>query len=154
MPICLCLFIGIPASGKTTTARRIVSLAEEKESTGIVVNHLNYDDFVQPETCYRDFRKEMLDRIEDYVQKHTTLEKSMVLIVDDCMILRSMRKEVHSIARKHRLGYFQVWFRIPLEKSIERNRMRVNAVPEDTVEKLFSTLEDPVKDSNVDTLVI
>uniref|UniRef100_A0A1L8DCF1 Putative nucleotide kinase n=1 Tax=Nyssomyia neivai TaxID=330878 RepID=A0A1L8DCF1_9DIPT len=148
MPICLCLFSGIPASGKTTTARKIISLMRD-----ISVTHLNYDEFVQTGICYRDFRKMMLQKIEEFVKKHKSQE-TVLLIVDDNMILRSMRKEVHNIAKVQRLGYFQIWFKTSLAKAQERNRLRENPLPETTVSNLFNGMEDPSRDTNVDTIII
>ncbi|XP_055716157.1 L-seryl-tRNA(Sec) kinase [Phlebotomus papatasi] len=149
MPLCLCLFAGIPASGKTSTARRISSMSRD-----LSVHHLSYDDFVKPGTCYKTFRMEMLWRIEEFIEKFQKLEYPSVLIVDDIMTYSSMRKEVYSLARKHKTGYFQVYFRISQEKALERNRSRPNAVPDATIANLSLKIEPPSQDTNLETLTI
>ncbi|XP_055699988.1 uncharacterized protein LOC129799793 [Phlebotomus papatasi] len=121
-------------------------------SSDLTVYHLCYDDFVKPGTCY--IYMEMLRRIEEFVEKFQELEDPGVLIIDDIMTYSSMRKEVYSVARKHRTGYFQVWFMISLEKALERNRSRSNAVPDVTIANLFSKIEPPPQDTNLQTLTI
>ncbi|XP_059621171.1 uncharacterized protein LOC132264856 [Phlebotomus argentipes] len=118
------------------------------------VYRLSYDEFVETGTDYKAFRAKMLERIEEFIGQYKSRRNPVVLIVDDNMTLRSMRREVLSLARKHRLGYFQVWFRISLEKALERNRSRPEAVSEDIVANLWSRIEDPSKDSSVETLTI
>ncbi|GAB0092930.1 hypothetical protein DMENIID0001_079820 [Sergentomyia squamirostris] len=149
MPVCLCLFSGIPASGKTSTAQRIIS-----SLTSMKVHHLNYDDFVQPEVAYILFRRKMLEKIENFIRQYNLESDRIVLIVDDNMNYRSMRKEVYNMAKRFQIGYFQVFFKISLELAQERNHYRPDPLPDETLLSLFSKMEDPSQDLGIDTVTI
>lgn len=50
--------------------------------------------------------------------------ESNIVIVDDIMFYRSMRREVYVLARDHSYGHVSLFLNIPLEVALERNALR------------------------------
>ena len=68
-----------------------------------------------------------------------------ILVVDDIMYLRSMRREVYVIARDHSVPFISVWVKASLETALARNMLRMGKeyIDEITIWKIHAELEPP-----------
>ena len=64
-----------------------------------------------------------------------------IVIVDDIMYYRSMRREVYTIAREQSYGFVTLYVSVPVEVALQRNAARESArVPEQV--RLASRADD------------
>ncbi|KAM9837188.1 L-seryl-tRNA(Sec) kinase [Aulostomus maculatus] len=73
----------------------------------------------------------------------------LVFLLDDNFYYPSMRHEVYQLARKHSLGFCQVFLQCDLETCISRNQRRSEPVPTEVLLEMAKRLEapDPQKNS-------
>ena len=50
-----------------------------------------------------------------------------IVIVDDIMFYRSMRREIYKIARENHHGFVSIFMEIPIEVALDRNSKRGSA---------------------------
>lgn len=158
--------IGIPASGKTTLAQRLIELSR-KCSLDVSIVVISFDDYIQIDYSdatqgdYKRMREELLTKIENLIM---TLKKTdrwedvklldstklklkpnrpVLVIFDDNMYFRSMRQKVRAICRKTQCDYFQIFVKTTLSEAILRNESRKAQVPEEVIRKMFEKLETP-----------
>lgn len=143
------LFGGLPASGKSTLARRLV------EWFGQGVIHLEYDeledDIIQQKIeeerreAWNQARKVALNKLEMYLQKLKSNEESpSIFLLDDNFHLRGMRKQIHRLLLNHKPLHFGIiWMRTPLDVCLERNQRRERKIPLDVFEKMNQAMEAP-----------
>lgn len=110
MPSHLWLICGLPGAGKTTLAKRIVDMAREYNSVGLLVDRLSFDDhFTQQQdalefdpVAWKLSQRRMAQRVKAQLQSAEQLDgdsdNNTVLLVDDNMQLQSMRKRFFQIA--------------------------------------------------------
>lgn len=67
-----------------------------------------------------------------------------LLLIDDNMYYKSMRKQIRNISVEHKIGYFQTYFSVAIDKSIERNRQRNECLPNDFLWKMREKFELPI----------
>lgn len=129
----LVLLVGIPGSGKTTLAARLID-------KGYLC------------LCADDIRRELLGDTTDQGNKEqvfevffSRMEQAMAenrdIVVDNTNINPMHRKQI--LERASRLSYLdvQLWILdVPLELCLARNRARGRQVPEDIVTKMHGTL--------------
>ncbi len=119
--VCLC---GIPGAGKSTYAARLLAAC----AASLV--------------CFDSYagRAEALEAVRMAVARG-----GGVVLVDDNNYYRSMRKQVHRIARDAGAGYVQVLLEPPLALCQERNAGRSGAqrIPPDMVARMHERLERP-----------
>lgn len=111
-PIVICVLVGLPGSGKSTFARHAIVSPFRK----LV---FSYDEVEIKDTNYKSFRRKARDRLEKLIQDETT--EPTVIIVDDIMTFRSMRYEIFCLARKHNLGFCQIYMDTTVDTCILRN---------------------------------
>ncbi|XP_037039226.1 uncharacterized protein LOC119076537 [Bradysia coprophila] len=95
-----------------------------------------------------DFSKFQLAILTDFphVKLNVTFESSKklyLLLIDDTMHYKSMRKEVRTLARDNELGYFVTYFHSTLDGAIERNRGRTFTVDENHLKRMHAIIEGP-----------
>ncbi|NWV30799.1 PSTK kinase, partial [Grantiella picta] len=69
--------------------------------------------------------------------------RPLVLLLDDNFYYQSMRYEVYQLARKYSLGFCQLFLECPLECCLQRNRLRSDSVPEQTIHLMSKKIEMP-----------
>ncbi|KAM4774436.1 L-seryl-tRNA(Sec) kinase [Cyanocitta cristata] len=69
--------------------------------------------------------------------------RPLVLLLDDNFYYQSMRYEVYQLARKYSLGFCQLFLECPLECCLQRNRLRSDPVPEQTIHLMARKIEMP-----------
>ena len=81
----------------------------------------------------------------DTTIRDTLSSNNKLILVDDIMHLKSMRKQVFQLCRLHRAPLLTVYVSTPLEIALQRNRARIaeTAVSEASLRKLFEEFEVP-----------
>uniref|UniRef100_A0A8C3N8K9 Uncharacterized protein n=1 Tax=Geospiza parvula TaxID=87175 RepID=A0A8C3N8K9_GEOPR len=69
--------------------------------------------------------------------------RPLVLLLDDNFYYQSMRYEVYQLARKYSLGFCQLFLECPVECCLQRNRLRSDPVPEQTIQLMARKMEMP-----------
>ncbi|NXG09217.1 PSTK kinase, partial [Sakesphorus luctuosus] len=69
--------------------------------------------------------------------------RPLCLLLDDNFYYQSMRYELYQLARKYSLGFCQLFLECPLECCLQRNRLRSDPVPEQTLHLMASKIEMP-----------
>ncbi|NXR09238.1 PSTK kinase, partial [Semnornis frantzii] len=67
----------------------------------------------------------------------------LYLILDDNFYYQSMRYEVYQLARKYSLSFCQLFLECPLECCLQRNRLRSQPLPEQTICLMARKIEMP-----------
>ncbi|NXN19302.1 PSTK kinase, partial [Indicator maculatus] len=69
--------------------------------------------------------------------------RPLYLILDDNFYYQSMRYEVHQLARKYSLSFCQLFLECPLECCLQRNRLRSQPIPDQTICLMANKIEMP-----------
>ncbi|NWR41366.1 PSTK kinase, partial [Regulus satrapa] len=69
--------------------------------------------------------------------------RPLLLLLDDNFYYQSMRYEVYQLARKYSLGFCQLFLECPVECCLQRNRLRRDPVPEQTIQQMARKIEMP-----------
>lgn len=186
--VCLCVFCGLPAVGKSTLAHIVRSLASQQ---GWRTTVISYDDLIpdgafhldaaeQTQTKWKVHRQAVLKCIEQFLLNPQALATTCeinedawrrcvgdglvsastvgsqtnqlqnnpphILLLDDNFYYPSMRYEVYQLARRHSLGFCQVYVKCPVESCISRNQSRARPVPCQVIENMARHMEPPNPD--------
>ncbi|KFP70019.1 L-seryl-tRNA(Sec) kinase, partial [Acanthisitta chloris] len=69
--------------------------------------------------------------------------RPLYLLLDDNFYYQSMRYEVYQLARKYSLGFCQLFLECPVECCLQRNRMRSDPLPDQTIHLMAKKIEMP-----------
>uniref|UniRef100_A0A673T8H0 Phosphoseryl-tRNA kinase n=1 Tax=Suricata suricatta TaxID=37032 RepID=A0A673T8H0_SURSU len=83
-----------------------------------------------------------------YLLTKTAVSRPLFVILDDNFYYQSMRYEVYQLARKHSLGFCQLFFDCSLETCLQRNGQRPQALPAETIRLMGRKLEKPNPEKN------
>lgn len=72
-----------------------------------------------------------------------SIKEYYLLLIDDTMHYKSMRKEIRTLARDNELGFFVTFFHSTLDSAILRNQNRNYVVDEKHLERMYGNLEAP-----------
>ncbi|KAK7918634.1 hypothetical protein WMY93_009918 [Mugilogobius chulae] len=73
----------------------------------------------------------------------------VVFLLDDNFYYPSMRYEVYQLARKHSLGFCQIFLHCDLETCIRRNQKRAEPVSSEVMEEMERRFEPPNAQKNI-----
>lgn len=127
----LILLIGIPGSGKTTLAKKLVERGYSVISADAIRQELYGDESEQgePEKVFSIFF-ERLDKM---------MENGSDVVVDNTNLKAKHRLEITDRAKPFGYEEAQLWFLdVPLEECLKRNRLRERNVGEDIVTNMFA----------------
>ncbi|XP_067389502.1 L-seryl-tRNA(Sec) kinase isoform X2 [Emydura macquarii macquarii] len=79
---------------------------------------------------------------------NTTTSRPLYFVLDDNFYYRSMRYEVYQLARKYSLGFCQLFLDCPLESCLQRNCLRSQSLPEETICLMARKIEVPNPEKN------
>lgn len=163
--------IGLPASGKTSLAYKILKLSKMNMLNASVIV-ISFDEFIKLDFSsindgdYKKERDALMTRIEMLMKKiHTenhlnTSELSpesyhiksncvTLVILDDNFYYQSMRQKVRALCRSIGCDYFQIYMESSLDSCIERNNTRQNSVPQSIILKMFHNFEIPTNSRTI-----
>lgn len=67
----------------------------------------------------------------------------LVILLDDNFYYPSMRYEVYQLARKHSVGFCQVYVHCPVESCVSRNQLRPQPLPSNVIVEMAKRMEPP-----------
>lgn len=131
----ICL-VGLPASGKTTFAKKLKKFIEQKQDDFKVKiidpdkirNTLTPDEF--------DYQQEQLVRKYNLDEIRKSLEKGYVVISDDLNYYSSMRHDLKLITEELNLNFFIIYISTPLEMCLQWNEKRGKILPDSVIKKI------------------
>jgi len=131
----ICL-VGLPASGKTTFAKKFKIFIEQKFDQFKVKiidpdkirNTLTPDEF--------DYKQEQLVRKYNLDEIKNDLKEGYIVISDDLNYYSSMRHDLKLIAEDLNLSLFIIHISTPLEICLKWNEKRGKIIPESVVRKI------------------
>ena len=131
----ICL-VGLPASGKTTFAKKFKKFLEQNRDypkvkivdPDIIRNALTPDQF--------DHQQEQLVRKYNLEEVKKGLKKGYVVISDDLNYYSSMRHDLKLITEEFDLSFFIIHISTPLEICLKWNEKRGNLLPESVIKKI------------------
>ena len=129
----LILLVGIPGSGKTTLAKKIIEKGFHCLSADPIREELygNAAEQGDKEEVFRIF----FERLED------ALSKELDIIVDNTNLNPRQRKPLLERAQKAGYTDIQLWLLdVPLDVCLKRNASRERVVPDDIVANMFMEL--------------
>jgi tRNA uridine 5-carbamoylmethylation protein Kti12 len=151
------LFGGLPASGKSTLARKVKDYFLQSNFERVVV-HLEYDaleDLIvsqqheeeERRDAWNQARRVAVHELEQQLLEHGRRAESsapLLILMDDNFHLRGMRKQIHRLLLQYRpVNFGLVWMELPVEECLERNRQRERQIPEHVISKMHATIERP-----------
>ncbi len=130
------LAIGLPGCGKSTyfARKRIVPLSSDW------IRQLLYDnpaDQRRPDVVFRVLRYLLCRRLESGAR---------INYVDATNLTRREREPFFRIAEEFGCAVEALFFDVPLEICLERNRKRVREVPEEAIQRMAKRLEPPSRE--------
>lgn len=131
----ICL-TGLPASGKTTFAKKLKSIiTKEQDKFEVeiidpdVIRSAITDDSFDPE-------KEELVRIKNLNKIEHNLRQNKIVISDDINYYTSMRHELKAIAHNMGCNFFIIHISSPLEVCLKWNKKRGKPIPDEVILKI------------------
>lgn len=153
----LIVVCGPPGVGKTTFCSKLKEFMIIKNDN-VNVNIISFDDYEISKNEWNGStfgigRQKALNKVKTLLQKHNNNVNNVnnVIIVDDIMHLKSMRREVYTITRDYsnNASFLIVSLKenMTLETAFSRNasRPKEKQVPDSTIERLFNQFEFPGK---------
>lgn len=126
----LLILQGIPASGKSTFARKWV---EESPKTRVVVNRDSIRRMLG--TYWVPSRERLVDRIEEYIIKESLLQEYDVC-VDATNLNPKTIKKLEQIGIDSEITFHE--FRIDLEEAIDRDSKREESVGKEVITTFYN----------------
>ena len=173
--VCLLSLIGIPASGKTFFAQKLISLASETICCLLVT----YDDLIPvedqakmaliadrrtEEKRWKKARKGVFEAVSHIAKggmeqdghaaaimatkRGQNDSNRLLIILDDNNYYKSMRYEYYQLARETQAGFCQIFFEVSLEEAFKANRRRKVEIPAKVIEDMLLKLEIPQPSHN------
>lgn len=117
------LLCGLPGSGKSTVARELVRLYR---SLGHESEVVSYDERQAEPSQWDDstFKSARSASLQELEQRLDTLGSDSVVVVDDIMYLKSMRREVYVLGRKRCVPVVVITVSTELSTALARNAQR------------------------------
>jgi len=147
------LMCGIPGAGKTTIAMDLVEYWNRNYCTtdNTVASRISFDDlesFIEwNHSSFKMIRQENLCILEKLMSPEirTKLSKTTpsLVVVDDIMYLRSMRRQVYVLARNMGIPMLTVSVSVGLDTAISRNSERSIPVKVESLRKIYESFQIP-----------
>lgn len=133
----LTIFIGIPASGKSTLARQMAAV--EPNTVHVSTDALRQEILGHIRNKTRDgfIFAEARRRTREWLQQGVNV------IYDATNVTRQARRPFLHIARGLEVPVRAVWIRCPKEVALQRNRLREVPVPDHAIDEMDRDLQEP-----------
>ncbi|MGD1714864.1 AAA family ATPase [Dapis sp. BLCC M172] len=133
----LIILIGLPASGKSTLAKKILTRYPQCQlvSTDAIRAQLFGDEAIQGPWL------QVWQQVQQ--QFHEAVSQTSLAIYDATNAQRGGRKEVINLARETGFSHITgIWLDKSLELCLQRNKQRKRQVPEEVIIKMYRQLTD------------
>lgn len=137
----ICL-TGLPASGKTTFAKKIKEILE-KRFTKLTVSIID-PDIIRHKIAPSKFNYnlEPIVRERNLTEINKELSKGNIVISDDLNYYSSMRHDLKNLADNFKLDFFIIHISTPFETCLTWNKMRGETIPNTTIDKIHKKFDD------------
>jgi len=100
---------------------------------------------IKQKTEFSLFRQTLLSEFPhvSFELKFNSPKENYLLLIDDTMHYKSMRKEIRTLARNNELGFFVTYFQSTIDNAISRNRNRSNTIDDKHLQRIFDIIEPP-----------
>lgn len=143
----LLMLKGLPASGKTTYAKRIVAKSREKNTKWIRVNKDDLRAMLHASIWSKENEREVL-AIRDHIIKES-LYNGHNVVVDDTNFNPVHEEQLRKLAQRYSADFEVKFIEVPIEKCIKRDLERPNSVGEAVIRKMYNEYLAPVKTAAV-----
>ena len=127
------MLIGLPGSGKSTWAQREGATVLSSDAMRIVLSGDENNQTIHGKV-FGAMRHLLKSRLE--IGASPT-------IIDSTNLRRRDRKAWLRLAKKHGARVEAIYFEVPIETALERNRKRSRQVPEDVIRMMLERLQPP-----------
>lgn len=158
----LCVLCGLPGSGKSTLSRDLCASASTGPGSTWDVVHVEFDaleagledvadgsgiDSEGSTAAWHEARRAAWERARAAVEPSTSASRRVLVVLDDNMHYRSMRKPFLQLAREQSLGYVEVHLSTSKEEASRNNACRQGQarVPQHVIDRMAIRLEGPTK---------
>lgn len=143
----LVILCGVPCSGKSTLAKEVANLLENrfKYSTAVVTS----DTFRHMVPTYQYRFEPELERFvrgATYETIGAALKQGLLVVSDDINYYASIRRRLVRMAQQCKADYAIIYVNTPLEVAIEWNKKRGEPVPNSLIEEIYYKLDEPGKE--------
>jgi len=143
----LAILCGIPCSGKSTLAKGVAHLLENRFKYSTVV--VTSDTFRRmiPTYQYR-FEPELEQFVRDatYEAILTALRHGLLVISDDINYYASIRRRLVRAAQECKAEYAIIYLNTPLEVALDWNKKRGEPIPNSLIEEIYYKFDEPGKE--------
>lgn len=158
--IAIVVLCGIPGVGKSTFSvklRNVLNSSFESNLCAIVEfdnlfetnqNEEKSNSIIFDPNLWQNTRMQSLLSTESEIQRCINDNEDRIIIIDDNMYYRSMRRSFFQIARKYEAGYIQIYLNSSLSNilSNNKNRPQHRIVSEEIILNMLQKFEVPNKD--------
>lgn len=139
--ICLLVLIGLPGAGKSYFCKYLQHCATSE----IDITHVSFDQIENEigRNTYKGLRINIQDRIVTLLQNKTKDKAKSIVLIDDNMYYRSMRRSYYNLAKQFGIGYCQIYVVCSVDIAMERNNSRSDKVPQEVIQVMATKLEPP-----------
>jgi predicted kinase len=144
LPERIVLLVGLPGSGKSTYAAALNVPVLSSDAIRLLLADDERDQTIHTRV-FATLRYLLIQRLEIH---------RPITYIDATHLTRAERSPYLQIAREHKAEIDAVFFRVPLDVCLERNRNRARQVPEDILAAMAGKLEPPSYDegfNNIET---
>eukprot|EP00700_Malawimonas_jakobiformis_P001976 EC722930.1.p1 GENE.EC722930.1~~EC722930.1.p1 ORF type:complete len:171 (+),score=10.01 EC722930.1:76-588(+) len=145
------VLFGIPGSGKSHW-RMLIKKGPHLSSflrENVDVREIVFDDFEDAmlggcftQEAWHQARELALQKLNELLASAAQQQSGCtVILVEDVLYLRSMRREVYRIARDAGVAYLQLHVDTPVDCAIQRNAHRERRVPEESLRRAAAGFE-------------
>lgn len=148
----LIIFSGVPGSGKTTQAEKLLKEYREQGFQGTRVNRDELRSMLFGESYHSGTFPSVHEQEVTAVQRkliHHGLERGWLVICDDTNLSSGAVRGLKQIAEKHGAEITEIPVIVPLEVALERNRLRGASggrlVPKAVIESMFERQQNALR---------
>jgi len=136
--ICLA---GLPASGKSTFAKKLKAVVEQKYNN-LDVRIIDPDIIRLNLTSNKfDYEKEYIIREENLKKIKSELEKGHIVISDDLNYYSSMRHDLRDIADNLNVDFYSIHIATPIEICLKWNENRGEPIPNMVIQRIHEKFD-------------
>ena len=142
-PLRIVLAIGLPGSGKSAWFRKqsIMPLSSDQLRVTLADNE---DE--------QHFQADIFRALRYLLEVRLDLNRP-VTYIDATNLVREQRRDFIEVAQRRNCSIEALFFDVPLEVCLERNRNRLRQVPEDVMQKMAANLEPPTLEEGFTRIV-